>query len=98
VRESDTEYSAYSETHDIVVDKIPSAVIVVVVSYTDGGTFGCKSGYGHIAYVGVDPEEAKAVVTAIEADTYTSSDYLPWIGYFAHIDSVDTLTVPVVDN
>ena len=84
--------------HDIIEVKLPKRLppqlACVVVRYADGGTFGSTEGYGAIAGVFTDYDEAVKLAAALEKDPMADGvrdqvyQFRAWTGYFARILSV----------
>jgi len=64
-----------------------SHLYLVIVRYTDGGTFGCVNGYWKIIDVVQSNKEAEQLKQSVFNNTY--SKYKPWKGYFASLDDVE---------
>lgn len=68
----------------------PDYVYLVVVRYSDGGTFGHTTGYWHVSLVTTDRDEALKMETAIRANTLPKEGvYKPWEGYFSSLEDVE---------
>jgi hypothetical protein len=86
-------YTQASDSQETIgVDFDPSKyidkeVFMVVVRYTDGHSFGTTHGYWHITGVYPKASTARRLAKQIKNNKY--SDYKPWDGYFASLDSVD---------
>jgi hypothetical protein len=88
------------ETLEVDFDvSLGDAVYLVIVRYTDGDTFGYRSGNWHIEGVYKTIEEADEVRSAINKETYTHEQsnhgWLPWVGYFEHLENVDVYPMVV---
>lgn len=84
-------------------------VWMVVVRYTDGGTFGQSSGYWEIQGLFCDEERARAWARVINLDNQAyihfggrKKSVFPghqaWKGYFAHLDDVEVHEMQVADG
>jgi hypothetical protein len=69
------------------------AVYAVVVTYSDGGTFSTTNGNKALAEVVMQHSKAVKLKGQIESKKYPG--YSPWSGYFASIESVDVLMLPI---
>jgi hypothetical protein len=67
-------------------DTVPEQIHVLVVKYSDGGTFSTTSGCLYIEGLYADYEAAAKVAKSIRDGSY--SDYGPWQGYFASLDDL----------
>lgn len=71
---------------------------VVIVTYSDGDTFG-SSGYWKVAAVCSTPEQAKTAEERAqipEPRQIGGDDWMPWHGYFAHLKNVETYPMVVL--
>lgn len=76
-------------------NELPNHVYVVLVRYSDGGTFCHTSGNGHIEGVYDSFEEADAVAESIKNNKYKG--YCPWDGHFNRLEGVSVETEKVVN-
>ena len=70
-----------------------STLVLAVVRYTDGGTFGCTHGYWHIVGAYKSVIEAQAALK----QAHESDNYKPWVGYFSSHDSDEVIPLVVTD-
>lgn len=83
-------------------EKPRSVVYAVVGYYSDGDTFGHSSGYIHIVDVYGNMEKAYAVADLLRQDSQATNDsifgsrHFPWGGYFASLDSIDVVALPIL--
>lgn len=75
----------------------PSKLHLVVVRYSDGGTFSTTTGYWSIQRVTTSLKDAMSVVEKIETNNWGGDRWLPWNGYFSGLESVDVHTLDVVE-
>jgi len=62
---------------------------VVVVRYSDGGSFSSTNGYGFIEGVFVSKDEAETVAERLRKGGACRDGYNPWEGYFASLIGVE---------
>ncbi len=76
-------------------------VYLVIVRYSDGGTFGRTVGNWHVQDAFVDEESALKLASSILDRTYEKENpqaYKPWIGYFSGLEDVEVHCFTVRDN
>lgn len=76
--------SATSVTYDFEEVQSGDTAYLVIVEYTDGGTFG-YDGYWTVAGVYATQEGAERAVQRAEGDNDTEVRYRAWDGYFASL-------------
>ncbi len=83
-------YNLSYECEDV---PIGSTAYLVIVEYTDGGTFG-YDGYWTVAGLYATPEAAEACRAKCNGENDTARTYRPWDGYFASLG--ETRVEPMV--
>jgi len=82
-------------------------VFLVIVRYRDGGTFGSTTGNWHIQQAFTNPKEAKNLAASILDGSYEKKmdkkhgqygHYMPWVGYFSSLESVEIHSFKIKDN
>lgn len=75
---------------------------LVIVKYKDGGTFGCTHGYWCVDGVYQTNRAAQAHAKAISEKPkprdYDEYAWKPWSGYFARIETIDAIVLPIINN
>lgn len=75
----------------VEVDFTPKSgekVYIIVVRYSTGDSFGRSNGHWHIEGAYNDRDEAEAIGKRIAHGNYKKDSYLPWNGYFEHLEEV----------
>lgn len=73
-------------------------ITVVIVIYTDGGTFGQTHGYHSVVGAYKTVKEAEQVAKDVydnRQSGYDNRNYKPWLGYLSYIDEIITPTFVV---
>lgn len=71
------------------------SMYLVVVRYSSGDTFGHSSGHAYAEGVYDTKECANLVAAMIEAESYPSVGYLPWVGFFESLEGVEIHNITV---
>jgi hypothetical protein len=81
-----------------LTEEAPNKAFLVIVRYTDGGTFGCTHGYWTLRGVFKTRGEAEGMAKSIRDESYEEvpgQQYLAWTGYFASLEDVEIHAVVI---
>lgn len=78
-------------------EAIGKNVYLVIASYSDGDTFGQTHGHWYIVGCYLDEHEAKLRQSQVYNKSQ-KSDYYPWNGYFASLETIDIYATTLRDE
>lgn len=71
-------------------------VFLLAVTHSDGDSFGTSHGNVHFEGVYSNVKDAKAVAKSIKNGTYEG--YMPWDGYFSHLEDIEIHAMYVTET